>query len=258
MFMKWLGAAASGVLSISLLGMMPPSSQEGDEPPPPPKKKEFYSKKKGDRGKEEKAKKKGEPGPENDLARAYDLLRRIRAEGQSAGRTEARIREWTDHAVEYYRDGLKALKDDNPQLAHEYGAIAHDLARAIDHARNAALYDRSDDGLPPPPARGREGRGGEARKDLAKAYERLREGDAGSDAGPKAQAYRDASADLYRAARRDYDAGRLERAAELARASEAMSHVAEHLGHAADVRQTPPPRATTDEKGQILPPPPEP
>ncbi len=169
--------------------------------------------------------------------------------------------------MDYYRDGLRALRDDNPQLAHEYAAIAHDLARAIEHARNAALYDRPDEGLPPPPDIGRQGRSGEARKDLTKAYERLREGDDGSDAGPRARPYRDAASELYRAARRDFEAGRTERTAELARAAEAMSHVAEHLGHAADVREAPPPRPEVkggrfgkdaDRSGQILPPPPEP
>lgn len=266
MVLKWLGAGVSGLLSLALLGVIPASSQERDEPPP--KKKEFSGKKKGDPGKKgEAAKKKGEEGPEGDLRRAYNLLRRLRAEGRGSGRTEARIREWTDRAVDYYRNGLRALRDGNDQLAHEYGAIAHDLARAVEHARNAALYDRPDDDLPPPPGGGREGRGGEARKELTKAYERLREEDPGSDAGPKAEPYRNAAGELYRAARRDFEAGRTERAAELARAAEAMSHVAEHLGHAADVREnTPPVREggkgkgadRGDREGQILPPPPEP
>ena len=35
-------------------------------------------------------------------------------------------------------------------LAREYGAAAHDLARAVDHARNAALFDRPRPDLPPP------------------------------------------------------------------------------------------------------------
>jgi hypothetical protein len=256
MFLKLLGAGASGLLSLTLLGMIPASSQERDEPPPP-KKKDVLGKKKG-----EFAKKKGEEGPEHDLNRAYNVLRRLRAEGQASGRTEARIREWTDRAVDYYRNGLTALRDGNRQLAHEYGAIAHDLARAVEHARNAALYDRPDDDLPPPPETGREGRGGEARKELTKAYQRLREEDPGSDAGPKAEPYRNAASELYRAARRDYEAGRTERAAELARAAEAMSHVAGHLGHAADLRETRPSKPVGDRKGdregQILPPPPEP
>jgi hypothetical protein len=267
MLLKLLGVGASGLLCLTLLGMMPASSQEPQEPPPPPKKKDLF-KKKGEAGKKgEVARKKGEEGPEGDLDRAYNLLRRLRADGQVAGHPEARIREWTDRAVDYYRNGLRALRDENPQLAHEYAAIAHDLARAIEHARNAALYDRPDDDLPPPPDPGREGRSGEARKELTRAYLRLREGDQGSDAGPKAQSYREAAGELYRGARRDFEAGRTERAAELARAAEAMSHVAEHLGHAADVRTAPPPNSEAkgglldrdaQRKGQILPPPPEP
>jgi hypothetical protein len=265
MLFKVLGVGASGLLCLTLMGMMPASSQEPQEPPPP-KEKDLF-KKKGEAGKKgEVARKKGEEGPEGDLDRAYNLLRRLRADGQSAGHPEARIREWTDRAVDYYRNGLRALRDENPQLAHEYAAIAHDLARAIEHARNAALYDRPDEDLPAPPKSQRPGRDGEARKDLAKAYERLREGDDGSDAGPKAKYYRDAASDLYRAARRDFDAGRTERSAELARAAEAMTHVAEHLGHAADVREAPKPEGQksgkaadkADRDGQILPPPPEP
>jgi hypothetical protein len=267
MLWKLLSLGASGLLSLTLLGIMPESPQEPDEPPPP-KKKELFGKRKGEAGKKEKlAKKKGEEGPEGDLNRAYNILRRLRAESQAAGRPDPRIREWTDRAVDYYRDGLRALRDENPRLAHEYAAIAHDLARAVEHARNAALYDRPDEDLPPPPGLGRDGRGGEARKDLTKAYERLREGDEGDDAGPRARPYRDAASELYRAARRDFEAGRTERAAEMARAAEAMSHVVEHLGHAADVREKPPPRSgakggrldrDADRKGQILPPPPEP
>ena len=152
MLLKLLGLAGSGLLSLTLMGMVPASSVDQDEPPPP-KEKKNHGKKKEDGKKGELAKKK-DGGPERDLEHAYNLLRRLRAEGQSAGRTEPRIREWTDHAVDYYRDGLRALKEGNPQLAHEYGAIAHDLARAVDHARNAALYDRADEDLPAPPGVG--------------------------------------------------------------------------------------------------------
>jgi len=258
MLYKLLGVVASGLLSLTLLGMLPASSQEPE--PPPPKKKGLFAKK------GEHVKKKGEGGAEADLNRAYHILRRLRADGSAAGRTDGRIREWTDRAVDYYRNGLRALRDDNPQLAHEYAVIAHDLARAIEHARNAALYDRPDDDLPAPPEVARRARGGEAHKELTKAYQRLREGYDGSDAGPTAKVYRDAAGELYRAARRDFEANRTERAAELARAAEAMSHVAEHLGHAADVREAPPPRVEpkgrrsggAEDKGQILPPPPEP
>ncbi len=89
MLLKLLGVGASALLSLTLLGMMPASSQEPGEPPPPPKKKEFFAKRKGEaRKKGELAKKKGEEGPEGDLNRAYNVLRRLRAEGQAAGRPE--------------------------------------------------------------------------------------------------------------------------------------------------------------------------
>ncbi len=88
MLWKLLSAGASGLLSLTLLGMIPASSQEPDEPPPP-KKKELFGKRKGEPGKKgEFAKKKGEEGPERDLNRAYNLLRRLRAEGQAAGRSD--------------------------------------------------------------------------------------------------------------------------------------------------------------------------
>src|SRR4051812_38095528 len=51
--------------------------------------------------------------------------------------------------------------------------------------------------------------------------------------------YRDASKDLYNAARRDAEAGRILRAGELARAAEALTHVPEHLARAAEDRPEP-------------------
>ena len=54
-----------------------------------------------------------------------------------------------------------------------------------------------------------------------------------------------AARDLYSAARRDMEAGRVERAGEMARAAEAMTHVPEHLyqvaRHAGRVLDGPPP-----------------
>src|SRR4051812_27960397 len=54
--------------------------------------------------------------------------------------------------------------------------------------------------------------------------------------------YRDASKDLYNAARRDASAGRRERAGELARAAEALTHVPEHLARAEDADDRPEPK----------------
>jgi hypothetical protein len=244
MLLKILSLGVSGLVSLTLLGWMPSGPQAPDEPLPPRKKGLPFP-----RGKEA-AKKKGEAGPAGDLHRAYNLLRRLRADGQTAGRPEARIRDWTERATTFYREGIKALQESRPQLAHEYGAIAHDLARAIEHARNAMLYDRPDEDLPPPPGRSGADRDEDARQDLTRAYERLRDSAERRGADSDARYYHDAASDLYRAARRDFDANRLERAGELARAAEAMTHVVEHLGHAADVRIAPAPKTKTEPQGR--------
>src|SRR5262249_46649354 len=80
-----------------------------------------------------KAKGKGDPkkkgGPGDELRKAYDLLRRLRAEN-GAGRAEERIRDWTDRAAGFYRDGLRAQSAGDVYAAREYGAAAHHLARA--------------------------------------------------------------------------------------------------------------------------------
>jgi hypothetical protein len=237
-----IAAVISSVLVSLGLAALAPGQPPRPEDRPPPKAKH--------KGKAE-AKKKGEAGPRGDLTRAYNLLRRLRADDSSAGRPEERIRDWTERATKFYRDGLKAFDAGDEFLAHEYGAIAHDLSRAADHARNAALFDRRDPGLPPPPAGfGPEDSAERIRRDLNRAYDRVSEFGKG-DPAPEAGFYLKASRDLYTAARRDVEAGREERGGELARAAEAMTHVAEHLGHVADgppggrgrldVRREPPP-----------------
>ena len=73
------------------------------------------------------------------------------------------------------------------------------------------------------------------------------DGSAPGDAAPGSEFYIKAARDLYSAARRDLEAGRDERAGELARAAEAMTHVPEHLAQAGpargefDARPAPPP-----------------
>ena len=231
---KALIASATSLAGLALTCLMQPPPPPGGPPP---------------HEKAEKAKK-GAPGPEGDLRRAYDLLRRLRADS-GTGRPEERLRDWTERASKLYREGVKALKDDDRRLAHEYGTAAHDLARAVDHARHAAEFERPDPDLPPPPDR--EGPGDDkerTRRDLRHAYDRIEEAK-GEDA-PEAKFYLDAARDLYRAARRDAEAGRDERAGELARAAEAMTHVPEHLAHAADRG---PDRKGRDDDG---PPPPDP
>ncbi len=219
---KFAAMVSSVLVSLGLAALVP-AQPPGRDGPPPPKAK----------GKAE-SKKKGEAGPKGDLSKAYDLLRRLRAAGGSAGRPEERISDWTERAVKHYRDGLQAFETGDEFLAHEYGAIAHDLARAADHAQNAARFDRRDPDLPPPPdGFGPDDLGERGRRDLKHAYDRITEASTG-DPAPGIGYYLKASRDLYEAARRDLEAGRDERGGELARAAEAMTHVAEHLGHVAD------------------------
>ena len=252
-----LATVASSVLISLGLAAFVPAQPPGPDGPPPPKAK-AKAKGKGE------AKKKGEAGPKGDLRKAYDLLRRLRSADGSVGRPEERISDWTERAVKYYRDGLKAFEAGDDFLAHEYGAIAHDLARAADHAHNAALFDRRDPDLPrPPEGLGSDDLGERVRRDLNRAYDRITEARNGNPA-PGAGFYLKASRDLYSAARRDLEAGREERGGELARAAEAMTHVTEHLRHAADgppggrgrlglepaVRREPPPSDRPEPKGK--------
>ncbi len=222
--LKPILASLTTLLGVALAAILqPPHPSDG---PPPPH--------------EAAEKKKGPPGPEGDLRRAFELLRKLRADSGTSGRSEDKLRDWTDRAADIYRKGVKSLGGDDRRLAHEYGTAAHDLARAVDHARNAALFDHPDPDLPPPP----EGRGpGHERertlRDLRHAFDRVEE--ARGDDSRDARYYLDAARDLYRAARRDAEAERFERAGELARAAEAMTHVPEHLAHAERRDDAPPP-----------------
>ncbi|HZW34865.1 MAG TPA: hypothetical protein VFF52_29350 [Isosphaeraceae bacterium] len=243
MLFKILTLGASGLLSLTLLGVLSAASQPPEEPPPPKKKGLDFNKQGGDT-----ARRGAEAGPEADLHRAYNLLRRLRADAPATRSADPRIGEWTERAARYYREGIRALRDENPQLAHESAVIAHDLARAIEHTRNAALFDKPDAELPPPPEKAGSGGAAEARRQLMAAYDQFREEDDGGDAGPEAKYFRDAAGELYRTALRDFESGRVERAGELARAAEAMRHIAAHLGHAADVRKAPPPKAEPRER----------
>ena len=218
---KIIATVASVAVSLGLAAFIP-----AQPPPPeggPPPKAKVKAKGKGE------AKKKGEREPGGALGKAYDLLRRLRADDSAGNRPEERLRDWTNRAAGMYRAGLKALNSADMRLAREYGAAAHDLARAADHARNAVRFDRPDPDLPPPSDDfGMEDTRERASRDLYRAYERLgwltdRPRAAGSEF------YVKAARDLYNAARRDLEAGRDERGGELARAAEAMTHVPEHL-----------------------------
>jgi len=242
---KALIASATSLAGLALACLMQPPPPPGGPPP---------------HEKAEKAKK-GAPGPEGELRRAYDLLHRLRADSGS-GRPEERLRDWTDRATKFYREGVKAFQADDRRQAHEYGLAAHDLARAVDHARHAAEFEKPDAELPPPPeGRGPEGEKERVRRDLRHAHDRIQDG-RDDEAGAEGKFYLDAARDLYRAARRDAEAGRDDRAGELARAAEAMTHVPEHLARATDRGPEPKGRdggpPPPDPKGERRPPHPRP
>ncbi len=237
---KLFAVGFSLMACMAMLGAMQPPGPRDDEPPYAKKKRDDFRKKdEVKKKKDEVKKKKGEPGPEGDLLRAYDLLRRLRSENQASGRPEARVRDWTERASRFYRSGIKAIDGGDRRAAHEYGAMAHDLARAVDHARHAMLFDRPDDELPPPPEGVRDNKEDEVERDLREAYDRLQERRGPGQGGEDAKFYRDAASDLYRAALKDAQGKRMERAAELAKASVAMTHVVEHMGHLAEAPPEP-------------------
>jgi hypothetical protein len=240
--LKLLAIGATSVLGMALTAAMPPGPPD-DAPPPPHKEK----------------KEKGGPGGE--LKKTYDLLRRLNAEGKPGGRPEERLKDWSERATRLYRDAIKASEAGEKHQARELGIAAHDLARAVEHARNAAQSGADDDLPPPPGAGGPEGEDERTHRDLRRAHERIV--DLGRGDEPDAKFYFDASKDLYNAARRDAEAGRLERAGELARAAEALTHVPEHLARAAEDHPEPPkarrdrPEPPKAKRGRPEPPPKE-
>jgi len=225
---KIIAMLGTTLIGLAVSRFLP--AQKPDGPPPPPEKK------------------KGR-GPADDLTKAYDALRRLQIDEARGGPPEERLRDWAHRAADLYRKGVGALDDGDDRLAHEYGAMAHDLARAVEHASNAARPDRGEGDLPLPPGR----EPGEDRdrvvRDLRRAYDRIRSVE-GREPEGEAGIYLDAARDLYRAARRDAEDDHFERAGELARAAEAMAHVPEHMIHAERGPDGPPPedRGIEEEK----------
>ena len=192
-----------------------------NERPPDPKKKKHDAKKK--------------KGAEDDLRHAYDLLRRLRIDG--GGPAEDRLKDWMERSSALYRKGVDAFDQGDKRLAHEYGASAHDLARAVDHALKADHAGEGGGDLPPPPEPAKkkaEDHGEHVNHDLQRAFDRYQEIKPRVEGVKEAAFYLDAAKDLYNAARHDAEEGRLDRAGELAKAAEAMTHVPEHLAHAAE------------------------
>ncbi len=116
--LKMFTMIGTTLIGLGLTAFLP--VQRPDGPPPP-----------------HDAKKK-EPGAAGDLRKAYDAIRWLPLDEGRGGPPEERLRDWAGRAAEFYRKGVRAMDDRDERLAHEYGTMAHDLARATDHAINVA------------------------------------------------------------------------------------------------------------------------
>jgi hypothetical protein len=231
---KLIALGSTSLVGLALTTLIPSEPPQG--PPEPPKAKEKEDRESG-----------------GEMKKAYDLLRRLRTDGRNVGRPEERLKDWTERATKLYREALKAHEKGDEHKAREFGVASHDLARAIDHARNAANFDLDDDLPPPPGPQGPEEEDERTRRDLRHAYIRINDLIDDNDA-PDVKFYLEASKDLYNAARRDAVAGRQERAGELARAAEALTHVPEHLARANDDGPRPEPKEKKEKKAKKAPP----
>jgi hypothetical protein len=143
----------------------------------------------------------------------------VRVDEKGVRELEARVREQAERIAKEAR-GQAGIARKQANQAREEAAraqaeafgLAYETARSLAQAR----------------ARSRGGPG-EARAELQKAYDAIRKAREESR-GDEAKFYLDAARDLYNAARRDAEAGRNDRAVELARAAEALTHVPAHLG----------------------------
>ncbi len=165
------------------------------------------------------------------MKKAYDLLRRLRADNRNVGRPEERLHDWTERATKLYRDALKALERARSARPTSTASPPTTWPGPSTTPGTPRPSTSTTTCPPPPDAGGPEDEDERTRRDLRHAYDRISELKDDAE-GPEIKFYLDASKDLYNAARRDAVAGRRERAGELARAAEALTHVPEHLARA--------------------------
>ena len=181
---------------------------------------------------------KGEPkkkgGPADDLRKAYDLLtpppRRRQRHGPSRG-ADSRLDRARGQLLPRRREVVQCRRRfPCPRVRRHRprpgpGRRPRPQRRAVRPPRLRPAA--SPDGFGPDDSSER------IRRDLNRAYDRINEfGD--RDPAPAAGFNRRRRATSTAPRDATCEAGREERAGELARAAEAMTHVAEHLGHAAD------------------------
>ncbi|QEL17492.1 hypothetical protein [Limnoglobus roseus] len=243
------GGLAAGVLTVSLAADTPTAFAQ------PPKKD-----KKDGPGPKDGPKEKAGPKHIADLRKAYDILADVRPAPKKGGPREEEGRRLFDSAKRLYRDAVAAADGDGPPNP-EQSAAAHDAARGLKHWISASQTPVPD--LPKPPAPPAGPMGDDpwepARGELRRAKDRLE--DATAEGGPIGKEFLDAAKKAYADGRAAYEAKEYDRAADLARAAEAWSHVGEHLGRAADRRDGPdgkaPPPQPERPAGKTPPPPPD-
>jgi hypothetical protein len=223
---------------------------------------------KADKGPKGREKKGGPKGKAHDLKKTYDDLAQVSALTRPAGKKGERrgdpdTRRYLDAAKRLYRDAVRAADTAGPE-ARERAVAAHDAARGLKHWVTASLPPVPDLPRPPGGPLGEE-RWEPARRELQRAADRL--GEVADAGGPAGREFREAADRAYRAARSAYEARDFERAAELARAAEAWTHVGEHLTRATGDGPPSPPDGRADrvpppppppERGDRVPPPPPP
>lgn len=224
----------------------------------------------------EKFKDKGEgPGKAaKDLRKAFDRITDL-SQTQFAGKEATRV---FDHAKRFYREAVKVYAED-PRRATELAVAANDAGRGLEHYQRALA--KPVPGLPEPPVEfdgppfppgGPKGKGppppdsgiagdrgpwSEALDALTVARQQLSWSDSGSPATGPARDVLDAAKAAYTQARMAYEAGEYRKATELARATEAWSHVPEHLNRAGwEASSAPPVAPLPKAKGPGAPPPP--
>ncbi len=186
---------------------------------------------------EAKPKKKDDKGPakgKNDLQNAYDALTDASSwTGGGRARPPRDLARLSDLTKDIYRDAVHAAREDDPRRADELAKAAHDAARGLVHALRAdAPVVR---GIPAPPLRN----SNELDDLLRRTRDRLQDADT-LESCAAGRAFLDAARHLYDQARQA-DRDDPIRAMQLARASEAWTHVGEHLSRAESDRDALPP-----------------
>ncbi|HUY35674.1 MAG TPA: hypothetical protein VMV69_23220 [Pirellulales bacterium] len=186
--------------------------------------------------------------PAHDLRKAYDKLSEVAALlGQE--RAPPQAAQLLVRAKELYRSAHEAFRGGDRVRANELAKAAHDAARGLHHLVRATLPVASDLPAPPEESAGPDEPLDRAYRELQRARDRFVEFEPATPATGAGREFFEAARQVYEQARQAYATADYDKAAELARAAEAWTHVGEHVGRAdggnlsARPERAPPPRA---------------